>query len=66
METITTVPDFLVPRQTAVPTDILFLREPEVVTLLKQLLKTQEASLSLLQDVTAHRRSFATDRARGA
>ena len=53
-------------QQTAIPDDFVFLRELEVVTLLKQILKTQEAILFLLEDVTCHRRSFATERTRGA
>ena len=55
-----TIPTPIVPPETAIPADLVLLREPEVLTLLKQLLETQQAILCLLQDRAAGRITLRT------
>ena len=52
---VSAIPEHPIAPQTTLPSEILLLREPEVVTLLKQILTTQEAMLVVLEKILAGR-----------
>ena len=59
---MSTIPTPALPPKTAVPADFVLLREPEVLTVLKEIAHTQARILGILEDITTRRRIVATER----
>ena len=59
---MSTIPAPELSPEMTVPADLVFLREPEVVTVLKEIAHTQARILALLEDITTRRRIVAKER----